>query len=193
MDIVVRRYIYQSKEGPHVTSMDFNPRLKGDWGRKQLMAIEDLLIGVVSDPHFHCFREIIYNISYHSPSHKRVWHSCNVSKRERERDFLCKREIFFLLKFVRRIRSRKLCIYSAQKQHQCVRHAILLKKNSKRKKKLWTRVSTLYQTPVDMVWGFFKKFTKHWEQFLKIFCILYHHANLIVNFFVTILIIYIIV
>jgi len=39
-----------------------------------------------------------------------------MSQREREREIsYVKREISFLLKFVRRIRSRKLCIYSVQK------------------------------------------------------------------------------
>lgn len=40
---------YQCKEGSHIISMYFDFRFDGYRGRKQLMAVIDLLVGVVSD------------------------------------------------------------------------------------------------------------------------------------------------
>lgn len=76
--------IYQSEKGPHITTMNLNLGLGDDPRREELMAIEDLLVWVVSDCHLDTRREKVGHISNNSPHNKRVWWhlyhkpSCNV-------------------------------------------------------------------------------------------------------------------
>lgn len=42
---------YQGEEGPHVTAKYLDLGLEGDPGREELMAIEDLAVGVEGDRH----------------------------------------------------------------------------------------------------------------------------------------------
>lgn len=62
-------YIYQCKEGPHISSTNLNPGPCGDCGREEFTAIVDLL-HTVSHSHFYVWSERIKNISYDSPNNQ---------------------------------------------------------------------------------------------------------------------------
>ena len=63
---------YQGEKRSHITTMDLDFRFMSDSRWEKLMAIINLLVGVISDGHFHFWSEMIDYISNHSPDHKRI-------------------------------------------------------------------------------------------------------------------------
>lgn len=79
------RSIYQSKERPHITTSNLNPRFEDYWRWVELLAVANLLVGTVSDSHLNSWTEPVKNIPYNSPHNERLQYSCH-DDRKSEKD-----------------------------------------------------------------------------------------------------------